>query len=123
MVDKESHHQQLSGGLMPKLSFCAFTQPSSLHYEAIAGCLRSMLDLAESYGGQSRYARRILLSIYSPNDYQMSGCDFAGLDIPHIHHAIHLLHEHGMQRKNIFQLIENGEERVLRLAPSTSERP
>ncbi|ACY34560.1 DUF7673 family protein [Comamonas thiooxydans] len=104
---------------MSTLSFDAFTKPSNLHYEAIAACLQSMLDLAEGNSGQSRCAQRILLSIYSPGDYKMSGSDFIGLDIPHIHNAIHLLHEYGMCRKNIFNLIEGGEARVLKLVELT----
>lgn len=102
----------------PSLSFCAFVKPNDKHYESIASSLRDMLDLADGYGGQSKCAKRILLSIYNPRDFQMSGEDFTGLDIPYIHHAINLLHEHGMRRKNIFGLVESCEERIQRLAKS-----
>lgn len=108
---------------MATLSFNAFAKPSNQHYEAIAACLQSMLDLAERNSGQSACAQRILLSIYSPGDYKMSGSDFTCLDIPYIHNAIHLLHEHGMCRKDIFNLVEGGEARVLRLAELTHLRP
>ncbi|MEB5963810.1 DUF7673 family protein [Comamonas testosteroni] len=111
------------GGPMATLSFNAFTKPSNLHYEAIAAYLQSMLNLAEGNSGQSACARRILLSIYSPGDYKMSGSDFSSLDIPHIHNAIHLLHEYGMCRKNIFHLVERGEARVLELAELTHMHP
>lgn len=46
----------------------------------------------------------------------MDGNDFRGLDIPHIHNAIYILHEYGMYRKNIFSLIEDCEERILKLS-------
>ena len=101
---------------MSTLSFDAFAKPSDLHYEAIAACLSSMLDLAEGYSGQSECAQRILLSIYSPGDFKISGSDFTGLDTPHIHNAIHLLHEYGMCRKRIFNLVHGSENRVLKLA-------
>lgn len=108
---------------MPQLSFDAFSRPSDSHYEAIAAYLRHMLDLAEGYGGQSISAQNILLSIYSPSDYKMSGADLTGLDIPHIHEAICLLHEHGMCRKDVFSLVEGSETRVLQLAKPAPQRP
>ena len=100
----------------PSLSFCAFAKPSDEHYKSIASSLRDMLDLAQGYGGQAQCAKRILLSLYSPKDFQMSGDDLAGLDIPYIHHAIHVLHEHGMCRRNVFSLVENCEEQILSLS-------
>lgn len=100
------------------LSFSPFVKPDEEHYEAIASSLQNMLDLADGYGEQAQCAKRILLSLYSPQDFQMNGDDFAGLDIPHIHHAISVLHEHGMCRRNIFNLIESGEERIQRLSKS-----
>lgn len=103
---------------VPSLSFCAFVKPSNEHYESIALSLRDILDLADGYGGQSTCAKRILLSLYDPQNFQMSSDDFAGLDIPHIHHAINLLHEHGMRRRNIFRLVESSEERIQILAKS-----
>lgn len=101
---------------MQTLSFSAFIEPNEEHYKAIATSLQEMLDLAKGYGGQARCAKRILLSLYSPKDFQMSGDDLAGLDIPHIHHAIHILHEHGMCRRNVFGLVESCEEQILRLS-------
>jgi len=123
MAGEQSIHRQLLGDPMPTLSFDAFSLPSPSHHEAIAACLRNLLDLAEGYSGQSTCAQNILLSIYSPLDYRMSGSDFSGLDVPHIHNAIHLLHEHGMCRLNIFKLVENSESRVLKLAESAAQRP
>lgn len=108
---------------MSTLSFNAFAKPSNLHYEAIAACLEDMLALAEGDSGQSGCAQRILLSIYSPDIYKMSGSDFTGLDIPHIHNAIHLLHEHGMCRKYVFDLVDCGEARVRRIADLAAPRP
>ncbi|WP_422653290.1 DUF7673 family protein [Comamonas sp. UBA7528] len=82
-----------------------------------------MLDLAEGYSGQSECAQRILLSIYSPSDFKISGSDFTNLDVPHIHNAIHLLHEYGMCRKRIFSLVEGSETRVLKLAERVPIHP
>lgn len=105
---------------MTSLSFSTFANPQHSHYEVIKESLEDMLNLAEGYGGQSPHARRILLSLYDPQGYEMCGNDFRGLDIPHIHHAINILHEHGLCRKNIFSLVENSEERILKIAKRAS---
>lgn len=97
---------------MSGLSFNPFSQPSTEHYEKIAFYLESFLDLAEGFGQQSVHAQRILLSLYQPKNYQMSASDFCALDVPHIHHAVHLVHENGLCRKNIFELTPNAHQRM-----------
>lgn len=107
---------------MTSLSFSAFVKPEQSHYEVIKKSLEDILNLAEGYGGQARRAQRILLSLYDPKSYQMSGNDFTGLDVPHIHHVIYILHEYGMCRKDIFRLVDDSEERIFQLSkriPST----
>lgn len=101
---------------MPSLSFSAFVKPEQSHYEVIKTSLEDILDLAEGYGGQARRVQRILLSLYDPQGYKMNGNDFTGLDIPHIHHVIYILHEYGMCRKDIFSLVEGSEERIFQLS-------
>jgi len=101
---------------MTSLSFSAFVKPEHSHYEQIKKSLENILNLAEGFGQQACRAQRILLSLYAPDCYQMSGNDFTGLDIPHIHHAINILHEHGMCRKDIFSLVEHSEERIIQLS-------
>lgn len=101
---------------MASLSFSAFVKPDQSHYEVIKKSLEDILNLAEGYGGQARRAQRILLSLYEPDSYQMSAYDFRGLDVPHIHHVVYVLHEYGMCRKDIFSLVDGCEERIFQLS-------
>lgn len=97
---------------MTSLTFNALTRAGADHYLAIKKCLGDIFEVAEGYGGQSGAARRILLSLYAPNEYQMSGNDFATLDTPHVHNAICVLHEYSMCRIQIFSLIDDSEKRL-----------
>ena len=69
------------------------------------------MDLAEGFGGQSRYAASILFSIYDPNKYKMSSSDFSSLDCIYIDDAIKIFEMAARTRIFIFDSIDNGEQR------------
>lgn len=74
-----------------------------------------IIELAEGFGGQSRYAASILFSIYEPEKYKMSSCDFSSLDCIYIDDVIRIFEIAVRTRVFIFDAIDDGEQRLINL--------
>lgn len=81
----------------------------------LSGPVSRFIELAEGFGGQSRYAASILFSIYNPEKYKMSSLDFSSLDCLYIDDAIRVFEVAVRTRVFIFDSIEDGEQRVINL--------
>ena len=81
----------------------------------LSGPVSRIIELAEGFGGQSRYAASILFSIYEPEKYKMSSSEFSSLDCIYIDDAIKIFEIAVRTRVFIFDAIEDGEQRVINL--------